>query len=126
MAKSSDESRAKFRDITKLAAALNESLAPALDGPTEIKALRLGTNIDYEKELRRLQVELVKLHHWVRHQGLRVVVVFEGRDAAGKGGAIKRITESLNPRISSACSIEPARAMVPEFTNRSGRPCRWC
>jgi polyphosphate kinase 2 len=62
-------------------------------------ALRLGKDIDYEKELRRLQVELVKLQEWVRVEGLRVVVLFEGRDAAGKGGAIKRITESLNPRV---------------------------
>ena len=53
----------------------------------------------YEKELIRLQVELVKLQEWVRSKGLKVVVIFEGRDAAGKGGVIKRITESLNPRI---------------------------
>jgi polyphosphate kinase len=53
----------------------------------------------YEKELRRLQIELVKLQEWVRQKGLKVVVIFEGRDAAGKGGVIKRITESLNPRI---------------------------
>lgn len=53
---------------------------------------------EYERELRRLQVELVKLQYWVRDQGLKVVVIFEGRDAAGKGGVIKRITECLNPR----------------------------
>jgi len=53
----------------------------------------------YSKELRRLQVELVKLQEWVRTQSLKVVVIFEGRDAAGKGGVIKRITESLNPRV---------------------------
>jgi polyphosphate kinase 2 len=53
----------------------------------------------YDKELRRLQVELVKLQEWVRHEGLKVVVLFEGRDAAGKGGTIKRITQSLNPRV---------------------------
>jgi polyphosphate kinase len=53
----------------------------------------------YEKELARLQIELVKLQEWLKHKGLRVVVLFEGRDAAGKGGAIKRITESLNPRV---------------------------
>jgi polyphosphate kinase 2 len=63
------------------------------------KTLRLGKDCDYERELSRLQVELVKLQEWIRHEGLRVVVIFEGRDAAGKGGAIKRITESLNPRI---------------------------
>ena len=53
----------------------------------------------YEGELARLQIELVKLQEWIKHQGLKVVVIFEGRDAAGKGGTIKRITQSLNPRI---------------------------
>jgi len=53
----------------------------------------------YEKELARLQMELVKLQEWIKHEGLKVVVIFEGRDAAGKGGAIKRITECLNPRV---------------------------
>jgi polyphosphate kinase 2 len=53
----------------------------------------------YLKELKRLQIELVKLQQWIKHRGLKVVVIFEGRDAAGKGGVIKRITESLNPRI---------------------------
>jgi polyphosphate kinase 2 len=57
----------------------------------------------YEKELARLQIELVKLQEWIKHEGLKVVVIFEGRDAAGKGGVIKRITESLNPRY---CRIE--------------------
>ena len=59
----------------------------------------LGKDCGYEKELARLQIELVKLQEWIKNQNLRVVVLFEGRDAAGKGGAIKRITESLNPRI---------------------------
>jgi polyphosphate kinase 2 len=53
----------------------------------------------YEAELVRLQIELVKLQEWIKHKKLRVVVVFEGRDAAGKGGSIKRIAEKLNPRI---------------------------
>ena len=53
----------------------------------------------YEEELLRLQEELVKLQYWVKEKGLRVVIVFEGRDAAGKGGVIKRITERTNPRI---------------------------
>ncbi len=53
----------------------------------------------YYKELERLQIELVKLQRWIKAEGLKVVVVFEGRDAAGKGGTIKRITQSLNPRI---------------------------
>ena len=70
-----------------------------LPAPANAKALRLGKEIDYERELRRLQIELVKLQEWIRQEKLRVVVLFEGRDAAGKGGAIKRITESLNPRV---------------------------
>ncbi len=53
----------------------------------------------YEKELARLQEELIKLQEWIRFKNLKVVVIFEGRDAAGKGGAIKRITESLSPRV---------------------------
>jgi polyphosphate kinase 2 len=53
----------------------------------------------YNKELTKLQVELVKLQEWIKDQGLKVVVIFEGRDAAGKGGVIKRITQRLNPRI---------------------------
>ncbi|WP_156518484.1 polyphosphate kinase 2 [Phormidesmis priestleyi] len=53
---------------------------------------------DYEKELARLQVELVKMQYWAKHTGTRIVISFEGRDAAGKGGTIKRITEPLNPR----------------------------
>lgn len=57
------------------------------------------SNSLYESELARLQVELVKLQGWIQQEGLRVVVLFEGRDAAGKGGVIKRITQVLNPRI---------------------------
>ncbi|WP_263974834.1 polyphosphate kinase 2 [Leptolyngbya sp. BL0902] len=52
----------------------------------------------YEKELAKLQVELVKMQYWVKHTGTRIVILFEGRDAAGKGGTIKRITDPLNPR----------------------------
>jgi polyphosphate kinase 2 len=59
---------------------------------------RLGTKA-YLRELGRLQVELIKLQEWIKVTGLKVVVLFEGRDAAGKGGTIKRITESLNPRV---------------------------
>ncbi|MBJ7456051.1 MAG: polyphosphate kinase 2 [Thermoleophilia bacterium] len=62
------------------------------------KVRRLDRTL-YEQELARLQVELVKMHEWVKDQGLKVLVIFEGRDAAGKGGTIKRITEALNPRI---------------------------
>ena len=60
---------------------------------------------DYERELARLQKELVRLQRWIRHQGLKVVVIFEGRDAAGKGGVIKRITERLNPRVARVVAL---------------------
>jgi polyphosphate kinase 2 len=59
----------------------------------------------YESELIRLQVELVKLQEWIRIRGLRVVCLFEGRDAAGKGGVIKRIVETLNPRVARIVAL---------------------
>ena len=59
----------------------------------------------YLKELEKLQLELVRLQEWIKYKGLRVVVIFEGRDAAGKGGTIKRITESLNPRICKVVAL---------------------
>jgi polyphosphate kinase 2 len=73
--------------------------------PDQAKTLYIGKDCDYEKELSRLQVELVKLQEWIRQEKLRVVVLFEGRDAAGKGGAIKRITESLNPRVCNVVAL---------------------
>src|SRR5690349_15944150 len=62
-------------------------------GETEMKRKQ------YEEELKRLQAKLCKLQEWVKYKGLRVVVVFEGRDAAGKGGTIKAITERVSPRV---------------------------
>ncbi|HEX5404696.1 MAG TPA: polyphosphate kinase 2 [Pseudonocardiaceae bacterium] len=59
----------------------------------------------YENELLRLQTELVKLQEWVRAEGARLVVVFEGRDAAGKGGTIKRVSEHLNPRVARIAAL---------------------
>jgi polyphosphate kinase len=59
----------------------------------------------YERELLRLQAELVKLQEWVRVEGARVVVIFEGRDAAGKGSTIKRVTEFLNPRVARIVAL---------------------
>ncbi len=59
----------------------------------------------YEKELAKLQMELVKMQAWIKHKGMRVVVLFEGRDAAGKGGIIKRITQKLNPRICKVVAL---------------------
>lgn len=59
----------------------------------------------YEKELLKLEIELVKMLEWIKEKKLKVVVIFEGRDAAGKGGAIKRITESLNPRYCKVVAL---------------------
>ena len=67
-------------------------------GDLKAEARKIKNEV-YEKELARLQIELVKMQNWVKLKGLKVLVLFEGRDAAGKGGVIKRITESLNPRI---------------------------
>src|SRR5579885_80004 len=67
-------------------------------GVAKGKAPKLSRN-EFEKQLARLQAELVKVQLWVKHAGLKVVVLFEGRDAAGKGGVIKRITQRLNPRV---------------------------
>jgi len=68
-----------------------------LSGHSEGRPPKLDRKF-YEKELARLQVELVKMQYWVKHVGYRMILLFEGRDAAGKGGTIKRITEPLNPR----------------------------
>ena len=65
---------------------------------------RLGAR-EYEAELFRLQAELVKVQEWVRASGTRLVVIFEGRDAAGKGGTIKRITQYLNPRVARIAAL---------------------
>lgn len=64
----------------------------------------------YEEQLAKYHVELVKLQEWVKNQGLKVVVVFEGRDAAGKGGVIKRITQPLNPRVCRVVALGTATA----------------
>lgn len=59
----------------------------------------------YESELNRLQIELVRLQQWIKSEGLKVVVIFEGRDAAGKGGTIKRIIQNLNPRVCKVVAL---------------------
>jgi len=82
--------------------AINDRYHPSLllddqEGYSENGVSKLDRRF-YEKELVRLQVELVKMQYWVKHVGYRLILLFEGRDAAGKGGTIKRITEPLNPR----------------------------
>jgi polyphosphate kinase 2 len=81
---------------------VSESVFNTIEPVRGEKKPKLKTRF-YEEELERLQIELVKLQSYIRTEGCRVVVVFEGRDAAGKGGAIKRISERLNPRI---CRVE--------------------
>jgi polyphosphate kinase len=80
--------KARKHTREKQVAEVEESAAPA----------KMKTK-EYEKELRKLHVELVKLQEWVRNKGLKVCVVFEGRDGAGKGGSIKAITERVSPRV---------------------------
>ena len=72
--------------------------------PMEGRAQALDRSV-YFRELFRLQHELVRLQDWVQHKGLRVVILFEGRDSAGKGGAIKRITQRLNPRVCRVAAL---------------------
>ena len=75
------------------------------------KKQRKISNEVYTAEIFRLQTELVKLQEWTRQTGARILVIFEGRDAAGKGGAIKRISEYLSPRIArDRCATNPHRA----------------
>ncbi|MBD2040733.1 polyphosphate kinase 2 [Microcoleus sp. FACHB-672] len=77
------------------------SKTPELKGIYHTSERESGSKLpkkEYKKELVRLQVELVKMQYWAKHTGARIVILFEGRDAAGKGGTIRRITEPLNPR----------------------------
>jgi polyphosphate kinase len=87
------EKKAKLHKVSGKTPAL-KMLHPMSEGEGSSK---LSSKL-YEKELIRLQVELVKMQYWAKHTGARIVLLFEGRDAAGKGGTIKRITEPLNPR----------------------------
>jgi len=82
---------------------LADHASGARQAETHLKANGKVRGIWYEERLAELQIELAKLQAWVRDEGLKVVMIFEGRDAAGKGGAIKRITERLNPRL---CRVE--------------------
>ena len=100
-AKGKANSKAKRKADIRMAqgtAAADEAVGKA---GGELKRDRTGRikRSSYEAELARLQLELVKLQEYIKEEGLRVVVVFEGRDAAGKGGAIKRIHEAMNPRV---------------------------
>ena len=91
---------AKHEQQTGKSGKSRKSPPPASKEPTE----RLPKK-PYEAELKRLQRELVKVQEWLRTSGARVVIIFEGRDAAGKGGTIKRVTEYLNPRVAQIAAL---------------------
>jgi len=103
MSKAAPNSAKKSKDSSKRGGSGKGNNSAAANGRIPVKPAVKIRNKVYEKELFRLQLELVKLQEWIRKQGLKVVVIFEGRDAAGKGGVIKRITQHLNPRI---CRVE--------------------
>ena len=87
-------------------------------------AEKKGGRLKYRKELAKLQVELVKLQEWIKQKGLKVVVIFEGRDAAGKGGVIKRITECLNPVSAGwwqGCPPTGKRGVFPAICGATAR-----
>ena len=82
---------------------------------------RLGKKA-YKKDLEALQIELVKMQAWVRDTGARVVIVFEGRDAAGKGGTIKRFREHLNPRVARVVALpSPTDSEASQWYFQIGR-----
>lgn len=101
MSKKEKAEKAKKQKSRPVAAEIVAKNGKEQSAPGE-KTEKLKTKF-YEAELAKLQIELVKLQEWIKYKGLKVVVIFEGRDAAGKGGVIKTITQSLNPRI---CRIE--------------------
>ena len=76
------------------------------DGSKKVQIWVRKETLDYERELTKLQIELLKLQNYVKENGLKIVMLFEGRDAAGKGGTIKRITEHLNPRGARVVALE--------------------
>jgi polyphosphate kinase 2 len=100
MSKKNKQGNSKGGDIHPV----EETLDAHLPEAPEIKSKKISKK-DYEDELAKLHVQLVKLQEWVKHSGLKIVVIFEGRDAAGKGGAIKRITETMNPRICKVVAL---------------------
>jgi len=88
--------KAKKIDVKKVEAKMAEAKKDRAEKDSPKKRI---SRKDFDKKLEEFQVELCRLQEWVKHKGLRVAVVFEGRDAAGKGGVIKRITERVSPRV---------------------------
>ena len=92
-----------YKDKTRQREALPEK---EVNGQKKVRIWVRKDTLDYEKELTRLQIELLKLQSHVKEKGLKILMIFEGRDAAGKGGTIKRITEHLNPRGAKVIALE--------------------
>jgi polyphosphate kinase 2 len=92
------------QEVAKMNKNIKEATQKHSKKPSTEKPKKIS-NADYEKKLALQQIELVKLQEWIKHTGQRVAIVFEGRDAAGKGGTIKRITEALNPRICQVVAL---------------------
>ena len=103
MSKKKDKEK-KVKEAESVVAPDNAAAPPAAEPKVSVSDKKISTK-DYEEEMRKLQIELVKLQEWIKYKGLKVVVIFEGRDAAGKGGTIKRITETLNPRFTRVAAL---------------------
>jgi len=100
------KSKVKEKPKSKSKSTNNHSQTPFVaPGDLTQKHKKPLDEIFYEEELVRLQIELVKMHEWIKAKKLKVIVLFEGRDAAGKGGVITRITENLNPRICRVAAL---------------------
>ena len=98
---------------------------------TDEKSGKKLKNKEYLKKLAKLHVELVKLQEWVKTKGIKVCIVFEGRDGAGKGGVIKAITERVSPRVFRVValplrrSVRKRRCMASDTWLHLRRPARW-
>ena len=103
MSKKKDKEK-KVKEAESVVASDKGAVPPAAEPKVSVSDKKMS-NKDYEEEMRKLQIELVKLQEWIKYKGLKVVAIFEGRDAAGKGGTIKRITETLNPRFTRVAAL---------------------
>ncbi len=112
MTKSKDKNTTKQRKPGK---AGDKSAATLKPGGSALQ--KKLSEKDYERELHKLHVELVKLQEWVKYKGLKVCIVFEGRDGAGKGGTIKAITDRVSPRVFRVIALPaPPIAKNPRCT----------
>ena len=100
----------------------HNSVAESKNGKKDRDKPKKISKKEYNKELEKLQIELVKLQRWIKHKGLKVVVLFEGRDAAGKGGTIKRISQTLNPRICKVVALGTPSDYAPRSLRIAKKP----